>query len=82
MAVLANSDRVEAWALYMREQLGAVAVTKQDLRAAVDALDDFMDTNAGAINAAIPQPARGGLTISQKAILLMYVVKQRYLKGA
>lgn len=82
MAVLANSDRVEAWALYMREQLGAVAVTKQDLRAAVDALDDFMDTNAGAINAAIPQPARGGLTISQKALLLMYVVKQRYLKGA
>lgn len=82
MAVLANSDRVEAWALYMREQLGAVAVTKQDLRAAVDALDDFMDTNAGAINAAIPQPARGGLTTSQKALLLMYVVKQRYLKGA
>lgn len=85
MAVLPDNDRVSVWAQYMRdisaqrETFGALS--KADLRAAVNALDDFMNTNAGAINAALPQPARGALTTPQKAQLLMAVVARRYLTG-
>ena len=85
MAVLANADRLEVWAEYMREMSGnaeATSLTKADLRAAVNALDDFFNANAGTINAAIPQPARGALTTAQKARLLVYVIRQRYIKGA
>ena len=81
MAVLPNAERVEVWAEYMRQLSNdgeSIGVTKPDLRDAVNALDDFMDANAGVINAAIPQPARGTLTTQQKALLLSYVVLKRY----
>jgi hypothetical protein len=58
-----------------------VSIVKADLRAAVDALDTWLNTNAAAINTAIPQPARGALTTQQKARLLQYVVARRYLTG-
>ena len=86
MAVLSDADRAELWAEYQREisRDGEAfgALTKADLRAAVNALDDFLNTNATTINNAIPQPARAELTTEQKARLLMFVIRQRYLKGA
>lgn len=84
MAVLADQDRFDLWADYMRDRaVGAVGGTmsKADLRAAVNALDDFMNTNAAAINSAIPLPARTVLTQAQKALLLVYVIQKRYIKG-
>jgi hypothetical protein len=78
MGVLSEGDRVLTWATFMRGGFGDLNVTKADLRAAVDALDDFLNTNAAAINSAIPQPARGALSTSQKAALLQFVVYRRY----
>lgn len=83
MAVLADADRKECWAEFMRDPEGVIAgLTKAELRAAVDALDDFLNTNATAINNAIPQPARAQLSTVQKAKLLMLVIYKRYVKGA
>ena len=85
MAVLADGARLEVWAELMRKWSAdgqAVGVTKADLRAAVNAIDDWLNTNAAALNSALPQPARGALTTAQKAILLTYVVQRRYLDGA
>lgn len=84
MAALADQDRFDLWADYMRDRaVGALgALSKVDLRAAVNAVDDFFSANAATINAAIPQPARGALTTSQKALLLQYVISKRYIKGA
>jgi len=80
MAVLPDNDRLAVWAQYMRESRDAHgALTKADIRAAVDAIDGFLNTNAAAINSAIPQPARGALTTAQKARLLMYVIQRRYV---
>lgn len=56
----------------------ACAVTKADLLAAVNAVDDWIDANAVAFNQAIPQPARGALTATQKAELLYRVAMKRY----
>ena len=52
-------------------------VTKADLRAAVDAVDQWCEDNSASLNAAIPQPARGALSAAQKAWLLCYVVRKR-----
>lgn len=85
MAVLSDGDRSATWAELMQEWSSArepVALTKADLRAAVDAIDTWLNDNAASANAAIPQPARGALTTAQKARLLMFVVRRRYLSGA
>lgn len=82
MAVLSDPDRRDVWAEFMRDNAAPVGVTKADLRAAVNALDAFLETNAAAINTAIPQPARGALSTAQKAMLLTYVIRKRYVKGA
>ena len=83
MAVLSESDRFHVWATYMYDKAigdGSIgAMTKAELRAAVNAVDTFLETNASAINSAIPQPARGVLTTKQKALLLMYVIGRRYM---
>lgn len=71
------SLHAEMMAALSRDQEG-VALSKADLRAAVDAIDDFLEANASAINNAIPQPARGALTVSQKARLLAYVTLKRF----
>ncbi len=84
MAVLSDADRFAIWAQYMRDS-GAVRdplpLSKVDLRAAVNAIDVWVDSNLTAFNTAIPQPARSALTTKQKANLLLYVVKRRWEVG-
>jgi len=84
MAVLSESDRVSVWAEDMRDISNireVCAINKIDLRAAVNATDDWVDANQAAFNAALPLAARNGLTTSQKARLLTYVVAKRFLMG-
>lgn len=66
----------------MRENLASVAINRNDLRAAINAADDWADANAVSFNQALPQPARGSLTAAQKAMLLMIVIARRHLDGA
>lgn len=85
MATLLDTAREEVWAELMQRYSAdgeSIGITKNDLRAAVNALDGFLSANEGAINNAIPQPARNALTTPQKAIMLMFVVQRRYVDGA
>jgi hypothetical protein len=79
MAALSNNDRAQLDAEFQRvaENIQDLGVTKAELRAAVDAVDDWADANASAFNTAIPQPARGAMTTRQKTMLLMYVILKR-----
>ena len=77
MALLPDAGRQQIKAQWMREPIGACAVTKVNLQAAIDAIDTWVDGNAAAFNLAIPQPARAALTAKQKAWLLTFVVQQR-----
>jgi len=81
MAVLSEQSRFSVWAKYMHssEILSTGDLLKTDLREAVNAIDDFLNTNASAINSAFPVAARTTLTVKQKALLLEYVISQRYL---
>lgn len=54
-------------------------LTKAQLLAVVDALDDWWEaTGAATANAAIPQPQRGLLTSKQKARLFTMLLDARY----
>lgn len=81
MAVLPDADRITVWAGWMRELSNnrtPMSLTKDQLRAVIDAIDDWVDANAVSLNQAIPQPQRGILTARQKAQLLVYVVTRRF----
>jgi len=79
MPTLSAQDRLDAVADYIRED--GVSITKADLRAAFNALDDWFDTNAATLNAVLPVAARTGLSTAQKARLLRAVIAKRYLSG-
>jgi hypothetical protein len=80
MAVLDAENRRRTWAHLMRtwdKSLGMIPVLKADLRAAVDATDDWIEANQGAFNSALPQPFRGSATATQKTFLFCYVAMRR-----
>jgi hypothetical protein len=80
MAQLTSGDRALVCADINRSGsvIQGFTILKADLRAAVDAIDTWVDDNSTAFNSAIPQPARGALTAKQKAALLMFVVEKRF----
>ena len=52
-------------------------LVKPDVKAAVDAMDDFLEANATAINNAFPQPFRGVASTAQKLTVIAYVAMRR-----
>lgn len=86
MAVMSNADRALVSAEYQRggnSDTGTFSgVVKADIRAAVNAVDDWAVANAASFNSALPVAARNNLTATQKARLLMFVIKKRYEVGA
>lgn len=85
MAVLSTQDRADLVGDIIkslsltRETVNAV---KDDIRAAVDAADDWANTNAAAYNSALPQPFRGAATADQKSRILEAVIVKRRTRGA
>ena len=81
MADLDATGRARVLAQMMRDLPSALrpwpGVTKADLAAAVAATDDWIDDNATAYNSALPQPARGALSATQKTFLFCYVALRR-----
>ncbi len=85
MAELISDDRKIIWSAYMDDlssRRESITLTKLELRAAVDAVDTWINDNQASFNSAIPNPARTNLMANQKAELLLYIVKKRYEIGA
>ena len=81
MAILTNADRAELKSLFAQKASSVweiIPVNKSDLRAAVDAIDQWVEDNQAGFNSAIPLPARTALTAKQKVQLLFYVVRKRW----
>ena len=83
MATLQQADLDALTAEIQRDnQTGTlVGMLKTDLAAAVSAADTWASSNAASFNSALPVTARNNLTTTQKALLLMYVVQMRFVKG-
>ncbi len=78
MATLSAQVRADATAELQRTADCPGGITKADLRAAIDAADDWADANASAYNLALPVAARNALTARQKARLLVFVIQKRW----
>ncbi len=61
----------------MRRNTEGCAFTKTDLRAAVDAADTWIDSNASSFNTALPVAFRTNASLAQKTLLLCYVAMRR-----
>lgn len=78
MAALDATNRFRAWAQSMRDWPGVMpAVLKTELRAAIDATDQWIEDNQAAYNVALPQPFRGAASTTQKTFLFCYVAMRR-----
>lgn len=77
MAVLVDADRVRVWKHLMRLSGGLGAMTKADLRAAVDATDTWIDGNQAAFNTTVPLPARTSMSTVQKTLMFCFVAMAR-----
>lgn len=81
MAVLSAADRAACTSAFTddksRVREVVAGLTKADIRAAVNAIDDWLDLNAPALNLAIPLPARTALTVQQKLDLILRVLQRR-----
>lgn len=81
MALLSSKNRKslnQAFADDASNEREKVVPGKQDIRAAVNAIDDWVETNMVSFNNALPGPARSDLTAKQKAKLLMLVINKRW----
>lgn len=78
---LNEQERTGLWTDFMRllsRNREALGLTKAELRAAVDATDDWIDANQASFNSALPEPAKSALTGNQKVRLFMAVAAKRF----
>lgn len=81
MALLNVEDRKALWAEFMSDashNREVLALSKHELRDALDAVDQWIEDNRASYNQAIPQPARSALTAIQKVRLLFCVIRRRW----
>jgi hypothetical protein len=74
---LSTPERVKVWAHAMRGPDGIGVVSKPDLQAAVNAVDDWVDDNQSSYNTALPTAFRDAASTNQKYFLMMWVLMRR-----
>lgn len=81
MAILSGKNRELLNQIFADEESieqRKIVPGKQEVRAAIDAVDDWLEANRASFNSAIPVPAKAGLTSRQKTKLLMLVINKRW----
>lgn len=76
MAVLTDPERQKVMGQLVRS-FAYAGLTKADVQAAVNAADDWCETNSAAYNAALPLPFRTTASSPQKAMILCFVAARR-----
>ena len=81
MAEMSTAQRLAFWAKFMCHPINSdvwSGLTKQDILAAVNAIDTALDNYQGAMNNWFPEPFKSNATTKQKAALLALVLLERY----
>lgn len=82
MAVLTDTQRKQLWAKFMSDVSAREEVfgnlLKVDIRAAVDAIDQWVEDNQASFNSAIPLTARTELSAKQKAEIFKLILDKRF----
>lgn len=85
MAILSDTIHTEISGRYqsdlsrIRETLSGV--TKSDIKAAIVAVDQWVQDNKTSFNNALPTATKNNLTASQKSQILVYVMERRFQEG-
>ena len=80
MAVLSEAERQQVWRginRYASNIFQEIDIDNVDLRAAIDATDDWIDTNQAGFNSSLPAAAQAGLTAAQKTLIFCAVAAMR-----
>lgn len=80
MAVLTAGERQQVLEALIRRYAanhGPYSVTRDDVKAAIGAIDDFLDANAAAINNAFPEPFKSNMGANAKAAIVSVVAARR-----
>lgn len=78
--MLTNEDQRALWAEFMSQAssaLESLGLSKAEILATVFAIDQWIEDHAASFNLAIPQPARGVLTMRQKLRLFTAILNRR-----
>jgi hypothetical protein len=81
MPTLSQADQAQIQQAFEDEASAVwetIDLSRQYLAAAVQAVDQWIDDNAAAFNAALPEPARTTLTAKQKVKLFFAVAERRW----
>jgi hypothetical protein len=76
MAVLDEANRFQVFAHALR-LIAFAGLTKPNVRAALDATDQWIEDNQASFNTALPQPFRGTASTAVKTLLFCYVAMRR-----
>ena len=57
------------------------SLSRAELRAAIAAIDAWVDANQASFVAAIPQPARSATSVQEKVQMMFFVLRRRYEMG-
>lgn len=77
MALLDATNRARTAAQWMRTNLESATFSKAELRAAVDATDQWIEDNTASFVAAIPVGFRTKSSATQKTLLFVFVLMRR-----
>jgi hypothetical protein len=77
MALLPEAGRLAVWRTFMREGLESCNFTKAQLRAAVDATDQWVEDNTAAYVASLPTAFRNNSSATQKTLIFAFVLWRR-----
>ena len=78
MAAIPDTDRADVWREVMNKTQGSVSCLKEDVKAAVNAADDWLDVSWSNFNQSLPDAYRTTATRKQKARLLLAVIERRF----
>ena len=76
---MTEQERFDCWAEIMRHASKPFpgTILKADLRAAVNAADDWCDANQASFVAALPEPFKSASSALHKRMLLIFVIAAR-----
>lgn len=79
MAVLSDADRAATMREWVRDAYrdATANMSTEDIRAAINAVDDWTESNQASFNTALPEPFKSTATAKQKAQMLSFVALKR-----
>jgi hypothetical protein len=78
MAVLTSAERQAVRRDFNAHCGAAFTLSRPQMTAVIDGLDDVLDSVLVTLNAAIPQPQRSIMTTQQKVAALMLLFRERF----